>query len=237
MLFPASATSTGDPRLVKDVRPTLETMTSPRRRRIALAITASAAIVAAVTLTLIGLQPGEAPPTSTADARSVGGAAPLHTEPEASRMPTARNEAPTALPAPPQPADSTALAPPTADPAEADVLALVNTERSAAGCPAIAWDETLAQVARLHSADMAARDYMDHTNPDGLGPFDRATAAGTTASAENIAAGQRTAADVMASWMASPGHRANILNCSLTRLGVGVGYGGSYGITWTQLFG
>ena len=117
------------------------------------------------------------------------------------------------------------------------MLSLVNSERTANGCAAIAWDETLAQVARLHSADMAARDYMDHTNPDGLTPFDRAAAAGTTASAENIAAGQQTAADVMAAWMASPGHRANILNCSLTRLGVGVGYGGSYGITWTQLFG
>ena len=214
-------------------------MTSPRRRRIAFAIAAPAAVVAALTLTFITLQPVEAPgtPTSTADVRSAGAAGALRTELDAGRIPTTRNGGQTAEPAPPPPAESTPLAPPAADPAEAEVLALVNAERSGAGCPAIAWDETLAQVARLHSADMAARDYMDHTNPDGLSPFDRAAAAGTTASAENIAAGQQTAADVMASWMASPGHRANILNCSLTRLGVGVGYGGSYGITWTQLFG
>ena len=140
--------------------------------------------------------------------------------------------APAAAPVAPEP-----IAPASADPAEAEVLARVNAERTANGCSPLAWDETLAQVARLHSADMAARDYMDHTNPDGLNPFDRAAAAGTTASAENIAAGQPTAADVMASWMASPGHRANILNCGLTRIGVGVGYGGSYGINWTQLFG
>ena len=214
-------------------------MSFPRRRRIALAIAAPAAAVAALTLTFITLQPVDAPATSTstADVRSGGAAGALRTEPDAGRIPTTRNEAPTAEPAAPPPAESTPPAPPAADPAEAEVLTMVNNERSAAGCPAIAWDVTLAPVARLHSADMAARDYMDHTNPDGLTPFDRAAAAGTTASAENIAAGQQTAAAVMASWMASPGHRANILNCGLTRLGVGVGYGGSYGITWTQLFG
>jgi uncharacterized protein YkwD len=217
-------------------------MSISRRRRIALAIIAPAALVVAIALTLIGLQPVHAPTTSAVDARSAGAATEVNDQPDEGRVTTARNEVPPvapvtpAAPAPPEPADSAPLAP-SADPAEAEVLALVNSERSAAGCPALAWDETLAQVARLHSADMAARDYMDHTNPEGLSPFDRAAAAGTTASAENIAAGQQTAADVMASWMASPGHRANILNCSLTRIGVGVGYGGSYGITWTQLFG
>lgn len=117
------------------------------------------------------------------------------------------------------------------------MLAIANAERAANGCGPLAADEGLAAVARAHSADMAARDYFAHVNPEGLGPFDRAAAAGQSASAENIAAGQPDAASVMAGWMASPGHRANILNCSLTRLGVGVGYGGSYGITWTQLFG
>jgi uncharacterized protein YkwD len=41
----------------------------------------------------------------------------------------------------------------------------------------------------------------------------------------------------MDSWMASSGHHDNIVNCANTRIGIGVGYGGSYGITWTQLFG
>ena len=54
--------------------------------------------------------------------------------------------------------------------------------------------------------------------------------------AENIARGQQDAAEVMESWMTSAGHRANILNCSLTRLGVGVAQG-SGGPWWTQLFG
>ena len=212
-------------------------MTSLRRRRIAFAITTPAAAVAALALVFVILQPVETPTASTVDARSGGTGSAVRIEPDAGRITTARNEAPPAVPAPPSPADSAPAGPAGADPAESEVLSLVNSERTASGCAALAWDETLAQVARLHSADMAARDYMDHTNPDGLTPFDRAAAAGTTASAENIAAGQQTAADVMAAWMASPGHRANILNCSLTRLGVGVGYGGSYGITWTQLFG
>ena len=52
---------------------------------------------------------------------------------------------------------------------------------------------------------------------------------------ENIASGQPSATAVMGSWMRSPGHRANILDCSLTRLGVGMATGPG-GPWWTQLF-
>ena len=120
---------------------------------------------------------------------------------------------------------------------EGEVLALVNTFRASAGCAALVHDEGLATVARAHSADMRDRGYFDHTNPDGLDPFDRAEAAGqTNARAENIAAGQPDPAAVMDAWMNSSGHRANILNCELRTLGTGVaeGSGGPY---WTQLFG
>ena len=98
-------------------------------------------------------------------------------------------------------------------------------------------DEGLAGVARAHSADMRDRDYFDHTNPDNLDPFDRAEAAGqTNARAENIAAGQDNPAAVMTAWMNSSGHRANILNCELRTLGVGIAEGAG-GPWWTQLFG
>ena len=204
------------------------------RRRIALAVAAASTAVALIAITVLVLQPVDTAATSTDAGRLGGVAAPLTLEPEPNRVVTTRNQVQAPAPAPAAPAEA---APATADPAEAEVLALVNAERTANGCAALAWDEPLAQVARLHSADMAARDYFDHTNPEGLSPFDRAAAAGTSASAENIAAGQQSAAEAMASWMASPGHRDNILNCGLTRLGVGVGHGGSYGITWTQLFG
>ena len=116
------------------------------------------------------------------------------------------------------------------------MLALVNRERAANGCGALVADEGLAAVARAHSADMRDRGYFDHVNLDGLDPFDRAAAAGVDARAENIAMGQPDAASVMDAWMNSSGHRANILDCSLTSLGVGVA-DGSGGPWWTQLFG
>ncbi len=116
------------------------------------------------------------------------------------------------------------------------MLALVNAERAAAGCGALSADGGLASVARAHSEDMRDRGFFDHVNPDRLDPFERADRAGVTARAENIARGQQSAAEVMNSWMTSPGHRANILNCSLTRLGVGIAEG-SGGPWWTQLFG
>ncbi|MGY5884811.1 CAP domain-containing protein [Modestobacter lacusdianchii] len=142
--------------------------------------------------------------------------------------------APPPLPAPPPPA---AAAAPAAPGPEGQVLALVNTERAAAGCAPVSADAGLAAVARAHSADMRDRDFFDHVNPDGVDPFARAEAAGVGyARAENIAAGQPDAAAVMADWMASPGHRKNILNCELRTLGVGVATG-SGGPWWTQLFG
>ena len=82
---------------------------------------------------------------------------------------------------------------------------------------------------------MRDRGFFAHDDPDGRSPFDRAAASGLSARAENIARGQRDPAAVMASWMNSPGHRANILDCGLTRLGVGIADGGG-GPWWTQLF-
>ncbi|SET79247.1 Uncharacterized conserved protein YkwD, contains CAP (CSP/antigen 5/PR1) domain [Geodermatophilus poikilotrophus] len=125
-----------------------------------------------------------------------------------------------------------------ADPtAEAAVLALVNEARAGAGCGALTADPALAAVARAHSADMRDRDYFSHTSPEGLSPFDRAERAGVDYSrAENIAFGQADAAAVMEAWLESPGHRENILDCELTRLGVGVAEGPG-GPWWTQLFG
>ncbi|MFD4154784.1 CAP domain-containing protein, partial [Streptomyces hydrogenans] len=117
------------------------------------------------------------------------------------------------------------------------VLALVNTERAKAGCGALTANATLARAAQGHSDDMAARDFFDHTNPDGDGPGERVTAAGYPWSTygENIAMGQTTPEQVMEAWMNSPGHRANILNCDFKELGVGVHTdGGPY---WTQVFG
>jgi uncharacterized protein YkwD len=129
----------------------------------------------------------------------------------------------------------------TASPADFahQVLDLTNAERAKAGCGALAWNPLLGAVAQGHSADMAAHGYFSHNSQDGHSPFERMKDAGYAfrVAGENIAAGQRTPADVVTGWMNSQGHRANILNCSFTELGVGYATGGSYGTYWTQDFG
>ncbi|MEU6707567.1 sigma-70 family RNA polymerase sigma factor [Streptomyces wuyuanensis] len=118
------------------------------------------------------------------------------------------------------------------------VVALVNAERAKAGCGPVRSNGKLETAARRHSQDMAARGYFDHTSPDGTDPGDRITAAGYRWSTygENIARGQQSPSSVMDSWMNSPGHRANILNCSFKELGVGI-HDASGGPWWTQAFG
>jgi uncharacterized protein YkwD len=119
---------------------------------------------------------------------------------------------------------------------EFEVVDLVNEQRAKAGCDPLRVDPRLAQAAKAHSSDMAERDYFDHTTPEGITFRDRIRSAGFSnpGTAENIARGQRDAQQVMAGWMASAGHRANILNCDFSFLGVGLHEDGMY---WTQDFG
>jgi uncharacterized protein YkwD len=84
---------------------------------------------------------------------------------------------------------------------------------------------------------MAAHDYFSHISSGGATFVDRLKSAGyLTPGAENIAKGYQTTTDVMAGWMKSSGHRANILNCNLRAIGVGVHFGPG-GPWWTQDFG
>ncbi|MFE9029715.1 CAP domain-containing protein [Streptomyces iakyrus] len=121
---------------------------------------------------------------------------------------------------------------------QAQVLALVNKERAAAGCSPVTANDRLTRAADDYSDVMASSGVMSHTGPDGSTMTTRVEAAGYRWSTlgENIARGQADAAAVMTSWMNSPGHRANILNCSFTELGVGVHFGDG-GPWWTQNFG
>ncbi|MGW6545897.1 CAP domain-containing protein [Streptomyces massasporeus] len=121
---------------------------------------------------------------------------------------------------------------------EAQVLSLVNKERAAAGCSSVTANDRLTRAADDYSDVMASSGVMSHTGPDGSTMTTRVEAAGYQWSTlgENIARGQADAASVMKSWMNSPGHRANILNCSFKELGVGVHFGDG-GPWWTQNFG
>lgn len=133
---------------------------------------------------------------------------------------------------------------------ELDVLEIVNVVRAAgANCgskgafgPAgpLTMDPALRCAARKHSADMAARNFFDHINPDGQTPWDRMGKAGYggySAAGENIAAGSPDAAGTMEQWMNSDGHCANIMNPDFEHIGVGYSTGGQYGHLWTQVFG
>lgn len=164
-------------------------------------------------------------------------------QPEPSKAPaTTKAAAPEPAPTTEAPAEETTTAAAAstadrADAAEAEVLRLVNVERAKVGCAPVQPSDSLARLAGNLGADMANRGFFDHTDPDGATPWDRAQAAGiTNLGAENIARGQVDATAAMVSWMNSDGHRANILNCDLTTLGVGVHFADG-GPWWTQDFG
>ena len=129
-----------------------------------------------------------------------------------------------------------ALAAPTF---EDRVLSLTNGERAAAGCPDLTPNDALAAAARRHTDEMARTGNFSHTGVDGSTPAQRVTDAGYPfrLMAENIAAGQGTAEEVVSAWMGSESHRANIVNCELRDLGVARAVGGDNKAYWTQDFG
>jgi uncharacterized protein YkwD len=116
------------------------------------------------------------------------------------------------------------------------VLTLVNQERALAGVPALRLDLEAQRAAKAHCEDMNGRTYFDHISPEGWTPEDRLRmtgASGYVFAGENIAVGQRTAREVMDAWMASPGHRMNILDARYTHLGVGLD---EPSLFWAQVF-
>ncbi|MGV4987342.1 CAP domain-containing protein [Streptomyces sp. NRAIS4] len=152
-------------------------------------------------------------------------------KPESTAVPSTRS-----TPKPTATASSAPTPTATASGVTARILQLVNAERAKVGCHPLTLNAELTKAAQAHSADMAAHRNMSHTGSDGSAPGDRITRAGYGWSAygENVAYGYATADQVMTGWMNSPGHRANILNCSFKEIGVGLAQPGSY---WTQDFG
>ena len=119
-----------------------------------------------------------------------------------------------------------------------EVLELVNQERSKAGLKALTLSNDLTNVATIKAQDMADKGYFDHTSPTYGSPFEMMQHFGIQyrSAGENIAAGQKTAQEVMNSWMNSSGHRANILNSDYEQIGIGYITGGQYGTYWVQMF-
>ncbi|WP_432483307.1 CAP domain-containing protein [Kineococcus esterisolvens] len=116
------------------------------------------------------------------------------------------------------------------------VLDRTNAARADAGCAPLAVAEAMTDTATGHSAEMAATGRMTHVGADGSTPRVRLAAHGVQPwrTAENVAHGY-DAASVVEAWLASPGHRANILDCRLTLVGIAEAPGAT-GPYWTQVF-
>ena len=110
------------------------------------------------------------------------------------------------------------------------VVRLVNAARAKQGLSALRADAELTRAARVRAEEITRK--FSHTRPDGTSW----STVSNSAFGENIAMGQRTADKVMAAWLTSSGHRANILRASYGSIGVCCHVSG--GVTyWVQLFG
>ena len=131
----------------------------------------------------------------------------------------------------------------------ARVLELVNAARaqerkcgrqSFAPAPALKPSAVLASAAAAHARDMAEHAELTHAGSDGSKPAERITRAGYDwrASGENVASGQRNADAVVAAWLQSPGHCANIMEPNFTEMGVAFVQvpGANPNIYWSQSF-
>ncbi|MES2435421.1 MAG: CAP domain-containing protein [Pseudomonadota bacterium] len=110
--------------------------------------------------------------------------------------------------------------------AEDQVLAAVNKARAGAGCSALSVNAKLVAAAKGHAKAMAEQNFFGHASKNGGKFSNRIKAQGYRYSkvAENIGAGQSSAAGIMESWLGSAGHRKNILDCALTETGIAVVY-------------
>lgn len=118
---------------------------------------------------------------------------------------------------------------------ENEVIRLVNEIRVKNRLKTLTADWQLSRVARYKSQDMKDNNYFSHNSPIYGSPFTMIKNFGISyrSAAENIAKGQTTPQAVVNAWMNSSGHRANILNASYTKIGVGYVASGHY---WTQMF-
>jgi uncharacterized protein YkwD len=131
----------------------------------------------------------------------------------------------------------------------ARVVQLVNEARSQgrrcgserfAAAPPLRVSRDLDAAAASHARDMARRKYFEHEGRDGSQPRDRVRRAGyeSRLTGENIAYGPVSAEEVVAGWLASPGHCENIMEPRFRDIGIGVASGRKRGqIYWVQDFG
>jgi uncharacterized protein YkwD len=122
-----------------------------------------------------------------------------------------------------------------------DVVSRTNAARASNGLPALTVSAKLMEAARIQAEQMASYQRVDHviSGAQYPTPDSRLAAVGYvySAAAENIAWNQATPQAVMTSWMASSGHRANILDPSLTQMGAAMARSAKGEPYWVQVFG
>lgn len=127
------------------------------------------------------------------------------------------------------------------------VLALVNEARGEKrrcgrqrfdAAPPLAPSALLDDAARAHAEDMASHSRLGHAGSDGSTAGERAARAGYRwrLVGENVASGQSTAEQVVADWLDSPHHCANLMDPAYAEMGVGFAAGAA-DVYWAQLFG
>lgn len=116
-----------------------------------------------------------------------------------------------------------------------EVVRLTNSARSQNGYAALVEDGALSEAAAVRAREIARS--FSHTRPSGASFSSALSESGVSylRAGENIASGQKSASEVVNVWMNSPGHRANILNSSYSRIGsASVNINGT--LYWVQLF-
>lgn len=155
--------------------------------------------------------------------------------PEAAR-PAPRTTRPAAAPAPaatPSAANAVAFAD--------EVITRTNNERRTARLVPLTRSVNLMRAAQIQAAQMARTGVLDHEVPGTEYPT-LATRLNAVqylmrAAGENIGEGYRAPAAAVAGWMASSGHRANILSKNYTEIGTAVAVGARGAVYWVQVFG
>lgn len=123
-----------------------------------------------------------------------------------------------------------------------EMLREVNTLRREKGRAALRRNPLLDLAAQSHAEDMLRRSYYDHRSPEGGTVRSRVREAGLGRAAtvsENLAKGLFTPAEAVRRWMASSGHRRNILSPGARELGSGVAFGendNGFEVVWVQVF-
>ncbi|MBV9601812.1 MAG: CAP domain-containing protein [Chloroflexi bacterium] len=127
------------------------------------------------------------------------------------------------------------------DSAVSRLLDLTNTERDRMGLTRLALSPALQLAAQSYTTVLASSDCFAHTCGPVPNVVDRDAVAGYAgwwSLGENLAGGYPTPEDVIAGWMASSEHRANILSANFTDIGIGVASGsGRLRVYWAEEFG